>query len=131
MPVACAMRLRFGPRPRPWEPVRPRRSKRGRSSLASWRSARGGIHLSLRRRCRPGDNPALTFRFVPYLPDEPLVRFDPELDDNVDQQIEQALDVASSQISSAGVLLHEQHELLEGEISACRMNARDRSRMAG
>ena len=72
---------------------RPRRKWRGLTSLES---ARCSLSTSSGRL----DDSALAFGVVPDLFDESLVGLDPELDHDVDQQIQQTLDLAPRQVRS-------------------------------
>src|ERR1700730_293989 len=80
-----------------------------------------------------GGGEAATFasRVVPDLPDEALMALDAELDHDIDEEVEQLLDVRARQLLPAAALLDQQHELLEGELRARRMHARDRARVPG
>src|SRR5213080_624152 len=51
------------------------------------------------------------------------------LDDHVDEQVQEALDVAAREAPSAAALLDEQHQLLERQLGAGRVHAGDGSRM--
>src|SRR5579872_6400200 len=66
----------------------------------------------------------------PDLLDKALVMIHTELNHHVHKLIEQALDVRTRELLSATALLDQQHELLEGELSARRMHARDRAGMS-
>src|SRR5215469_12173675 len=68
---------------------------------------------------------------IPNLFDVALVMIDAKLDHDVDKEVEQVLDVRPGELLTSGTLLDEENQLLEGELCACGMDARDRSRMAG
>src|SRR5580693_339383 len=76
-------------------------------------------------------DPTLALRVVPDLLDEALVRLDAELDDDIDQQIEQALDVVACELAPALVLLHQQYQLLERQFGARRVHTGNGAGMAG
>ena len=56
---------------------------------------------------------------------------DAELDHHINQQVEELLDVRTRKLLPAAALLDQQHELLEGELRARRVHARDRARVPG
>jgi len=58
-----------------------------------------------------------TLGLVPDFPNEALMMLDPKLDDDIDQKIKQALDVAPRELAPSGALLHEQHQLLKRELA--------------
>src|SRR6202795_2737401 len=68
---------------------------------------------------------ALALRLEPDFLDEALMPLDAELDDDVDEKVQQALDVAARQFAAARILLDQQHELLEGQFGARCMDAGD------
>src|ERR1700681_3428751 len=74
---------------------------------------------------------ALALRLDPDFLDEALVPLDAELNDDVDEKVQQALDVAARQFAAAWVLLDQQAQLLEGEFSARCVNAGDGAGVAG
>src|SRR5438477_622854 len=80
-----------------------------------------------------GGGEAATFAsgVVPDLPDKALMALDAELDHHINKQVEQLLDVRARQLLPAAALLDEEHELLEGELRARRVHARDRARVPG
>ena len=53
---------------------------------------------------------------------------DAKLDDDIDQQVQEALDVAARKFAAALILLHQQYQLLEGQLRTGRMNAGDGAR---
>ena len=61
---------------------------------------------------------ALARRIEPYFAHDAAVTLETALDDDVDQQVQQALDVRARESAAAGALLDEQHQLLEGEFGA-------------
>src|SRR5438309_1092221 len=63
------------------------------------------------------------------LPDEALLARHAELDHHIDQQIQQTLDIAAGELPPCGTLLDQEHQLLEGELAAAGVNARDRARV--
>src|SRR5579872_424169 len=67
----------------------------------------------------------------PDLSNETLMALHPKLNDDVDEEIKKALDVLPRELGPAVALLDEQHQLLEGELRARRMDARDRAGMSG
>src|SRR5487761_1794164 len=73
----------------------------------------------------------LALGLIPDLTNEALVALDPELDDDIDQEIEEVLDVSPGALAPCGTLLDEEDQLLEGELGARRMDARDRARVPG
>src|ERR1700686_3636290 len=74
-----------------------------------------------------GGGEAATFAsgVVPDLPDEALMALDAELDHDIDEEVEELLDVRARELLPAAALLDQQHELLEGELCARRVHARD------
>src|SRR5487761_694571 len=60
---------------------------------------------------------------IPDLTNEALVALDPELDDDIDQEIEEILDVGSRDLPPRRTLLDQEDQLLEGELDARRMDA--------
>src|SRR5438132_1593384 len=78
-----------------------------------------------------GEAAAFASGVVPDLPDEALMALDAELDHHINQQVEELLDVRARQLLPAAALLDEEHELLEGELRARRVHARDRARVPG
>src|SRR5487761_255107 len=68
---------------------------------------------------------------IPDLTNEALVALDPELDDDIDEKMEEIFDVGARELAPRGTLLDEEHQLLEGELGARRMDARDRARVPG
>src|ERR1700722_18586036 len=68
---------------------------------------------------------ALAFRLVPDFLDEALVPLDTELNDDVNEKVQEAFDIATRQFSAARILLDQQYELLEGEFGAGCMNTGD------
>src|SRR5262245_60384611 len=85
-------------------------------------AAAPSTHFAARRPpCSAGARQAATFAFglIPDFFDEALVTLDAKLDDDIDEQVQEALDVRARKLRAAATLLHEQHELLEGELCAC------------
>src|ERR1700732_2348573 len=78
-----------------------------------------------------GSEPALAVRVIPDLLDIPLVALEPELNHDIDEQIEQRLDVGARQFAARGTLLHQKHQLLKRGLAARSMHAGDRARVAG
>src|SRR2546430_275301 len=69
--------------------------------------------------------------FIPDLLDEALVALDAELDDDIHQQVEQALDVVPGELAPSVALFHEQHQLFERQLPASGVDAGDGSGMTG
>src|SRR6185437_16759220 len=67
----------------------------------------------------------------PDLSNETLMALHPKLNDDVDEEIEKALDVLPRELCPAVALLDKQDHLLEGELRARGVDARDRARMSG
>jgi hypothetical protein len=59
--------------------------------------------------------------------DDPPVSLQAALDDHINEQVEQADDVASGERPARGALLDQQYELLECQLGACGMNTGNRS----
>jgi len=74
---------------------------------------------------------AFAVRLIPDLFDEALMALDAELNDDIDQEVQELLDVGARQFLATAALLDEEHELLEGELGAGGVHARDRTRVAG
>src|ERR1700733_8538350 len=72
---------------------------------------------------------AFAVRFIPNLFDKALMALDAELDDDIDKEVQQLLDIGARQFLPCATLLHEKHQLLEGEFCARGMDARDRARV--
>src|ERR1700683_3336626 len=62
---------------------------------------------------------------IPDLFDEALMALDTELSDDVDQQVQEFLDIGAREFLTRSTLFNEEHQLLEREFSARRMDARD------
>jgi predicted DNA-binding transcriptional regulator AlpA len=48
---------------------------------------------------------------------------DPELDDDIDQEVQQALDIGAGELPAARALFHQEHQLLERKLTAAGVNA--------
>src|ERR1700733_796726 len=70
---------------------------------------------------------ALALGLIPDFLNEALVALDAKLNHDVNQQIEQILDIGPSEALAAAALLHQQHQLLEGQFRTGRVHARDRA----
>src|SRR5689334_15784228 len=57
----------------------------------------------------------------PHLSDTALVALDAKLHDDIDEQVQQALDVMTSQLGASSTLFDQQNELLECELGTRRM----------
>ena len=64
---------------------------------------------------------------IPYFLDEALVPLDAELDDDIQQEVEQALDVVPGELAPSVALFHEQHQLFERQLAASGVDAGDGS----
>ena len=73
---------------------------------------------------------AFAVRVIPDLFDEALMALDAELNDDIDQEVEEFLDIGPRQFLARATLFDEEHQLLEGELRACGMDARDGAGMA-
>src|SRR5215813_9424033 len=78
-----------------------------------------------------GQTATAALGLIPDLLDEALVALDAELDDDVDEEVEKALDVRAGEFAPGGALLDEKHELLERELAAAGMHACDRAGVSG
>src|SRR4029077_13069858 len=92
------------------------------------------IRLDHRRPCHGSSTPALaglgqaatpTLGLVPDFLDDALVALDAKLDDDIHQQVEQALDVVPGELAPSVALFHEQHQLFERQLAASGMDAGD------
>src|ERR1700731_4556208 len=109
---------------------RPPRSKvpRGVASVNNDWAARGHAREPRSSAPEPPRMPArhrssaLALRVEPNFLDEAFMPLDTKLDHDVDQEVQQALDVAACQFAAARILLDQQYELLEGEFGAGCMN---------
>jgi len=68
---------------------------------------------------------------IPDFLDEALVPLDAELDDDIHQEVEQALDVVPGELAPSVALFHEQHQLFERQLAAFGMDAGDGTGVAG
>src|SRR5882672_5106393 len=68
---------------------------------------------------------------IPDFLDEALVPLDAELDDDIHQEVEQALDVVPGELAPSVALFHEQHQLFERQLAASGMDASDGTGVTG